>query len=176
MKRSLVLAVVLILGLMVAATFLSHSAPLAPSPTKTVVLGQQTKTTNCLVQGKLPDPDCTPGALTGATKDQICTPGYSKTVRNVTIQTKDEVYREYGIATHTTGEYEIDHYISLELGGSNDISNLWPESADPRPGFHEKDQVENYLHDQVCQGQISLDQAQQLISHNWLDVYNSISK
>jgi hypothetical protein len=61
--------------------------------------------------------------------------------------------------------------ISLELGGSNDISNLWPEAADPTPGFHQKDQVENYLHKQVCDGKLSLKQAQQEIATDWLQVY-----
>ena len=69
------------------------------------------------------------------------------------------MYAEYGISSHTTGEYEVDHLISLELGGSNDISNLWPEAANPKPGFHKKDSVDNYLHDQVCSGAISLQDA-----------------
>lgn len=29
---------------------------------------------------------------------------------------------------------EIDHIVSLELGGSNDIANLYPERASPAPG------------------------------------------
>ena len=52
---------------------------------------------------------------------------------------KEQVYAEYGIVSHTTGEYEVDHFVPLELGGSNDISNLFPEAASPKPGFHEKD-------------------------------------
>jgi hypothetical protein len=95
-------------------------------------------------------------------------------VRNVTTSTKNMVYTEYGITHHTTGEYEVDHLVSLELGGSNDISNLWPEAASPRPGFHEKDKVENYLHAQVCSGAISLARAQLEIAGNWLDVYNGL--
>jgi hypothetical protein len=87
---------------------------------------------------------------------------------------KDQVYAEYGIASHTTGQYEVDHLVSLELGGSNDISNLWPEAASPKPGFHEKDKVENYLHAQVCAGAVSLQQAQVEIATNWLTVYNSM--
>ena len=61
----------------------------------------------------------------------------------------------------------MDHLVPLELGGSNDIGNLWPEVAEPRPGFHEKDKVENYLHEQVCSGAISLKQAQAEIAGNW---------
>jgi hypothetical protein len=65
--------------------------------------------------------------------------------------------------------------ISLELGGSNDIANLWPEAASPTPGFHQKDQVENYLHDQVCAGKISLSEAQEEIATNWLTVYQQMN-
>jgi hypothetical protein len=61
-----------------------------------------------------------------------------------------QMYAEYGIAERTTGEYEVDHLVPLEIGGGNDIANLWPQAAAPPPGFHEKDRVENYLHDQVC--------------------------
>ena len=73
-------------------------------------------------------------------------------------------------------KYEVDHLISLELGGSNEIANLWPEAASPTPGFHQKDQVENYLHDQVCSGAISLREAQNEIATNWLAVYNRMPK
>jgi hypothetical protein len=103
---------------------------------------------------------------------QICVPGYAKSVRNVTTAEKDAVYAEYGIASRAPGQYEVDHLISLELGGSNDIANLWPEPADPRPGFHEKDRVENALHDRVCAGSISLADAQRQIATNWLALWN----
>jgi 5-methylcytosine-specific restriction endonuclease McrA len=49
-------------------------------------------------------------------------------VRNVPAEMKRQVYHEYGITSHGSGEYEIDHLIPLELGGSNSIKNLWPES------------------------------------------------
>src|SRR5512136_1012775 len=135
-------------------------------------IGQRTKTSGCAAANALPDAACTPGAIfADVTKDQVCVPGYSKGVRNVPDSVKNEVFAEYGIASHGPGEYEVDHLISLELGGSNDIANLWPEPAEPRPGFHEKDKVENYLHEQVCSGAISLQQAQAEIAGDWLAVY-----
>jgi hypothetical protein len=141
------------------------------------VLGEQTKTSGCIAQNTLPDSACTPGAIfPQVTKEQVCTKGYTQTVRNVPQSEKDAVYREYGIYSHKTGEYEVDHFISLELGGSNDISNLWPEAAIPVPGFHQKDLVENYLNEQVCKGVISLLEAQKEISTNWLEVYNQMPK
>ena len=137
--------------------------------------GVQTKTSGCMAHDGLPDSACTPGALLATgTKDAICTPGYSRSVRNVPFSEKDQVYAEYGIQSHSPGQYEVDHLVSLELGGSNDIANLWPEAASPKPGFHEKDKVENYLHDQVCSGAIDLKHAQIQIATNWLVVFNQL--
>ena len=152
-------------------------SPLVQASTQSAVLGSQTKTSGCVASGGLPDSSCTPGAVfSDAVRGQICAKGYSVTVRNVPQSEKDAVYKEYGIYSHTTGEYEVDHLISLELGGSNDISNLWPEAANPTPGFHEKDLVENYLHSRVCSGVISLQEAQKEISTNWLSVYKQMPK
>jgi hypothetical protein len=59
---------------------------------------------------------------------------------------------------------ELDHLIPLELGGSNDLSNLWVEAGSiPNP----KDAVENRLHDEVCSGRMSLRAAQLAISTDW---------
>jgi hypothetical protein len=127
-------------------------------------------------QGGLPDLACTPGsAFILATRAAICVRGYAGRVRRVSARTKAAVYREYGIASHRRGEFEVDHLVSLELGGSNTIGNLWPEAAEPTPGFHEKDRVENYLHEQLCAGQITLRRAQHEIATNWLAVYRSMS-
>ena len=137
--------------------------------------GVPTKTSGCMAHNALQDSACTPGAiLSTGTKDAICKPGYAKSVRNVPDSEKNQDYAEYGITSHAPGQYEVDHLVSLELGGSNDIANLWPELASPKPGFHEKDKVENYLHDQVCSGAISLQQAQAEIATNWLAVYNQM--
>jgi hypothetical protein len=169
MISSLVIA-----ALLGACTVGGSSTPATPGSHG---IGQRTKTSGCVAQNALPDSACSPGAIfADVTKDQVCVPGYSKGVRDVPDSVKNQVYAEYGIASHTTGEYEVDHLISLELGGSNDIANLWPEPAEPRPGFHEKDKVENYLHQQVCSGAMSMADAQSIIATDWLSVYNQMSK
>ncbi len=151
------------------------TAPVPVTPNSSGTIGQRTKTDGCVSTNAMPDSACTPGAIfPDATKDKICVPGYSSQVRNVPDSVKNQAYAEYGITSHTTGQYEVDHLISLELGGSNDIANLWPEPADPRPGFHEKDKVENYLHAQVCSGSISLQEAQAKIANDWFSVYQSL--
>lgn len=118
-----------------------------------------------------PDTKLTPGATLPVTVAQICVSGYSSGVRNVTVQEKNQVYSEYGIKSHTTGQYEVDHLISLELGGSNDIRNLWPQPSSPKPGFHEKDALENVLHTLVCAGTVPLADAQRMISTDWWAAY-----
>ena len=139
--------------------------------------GEKTKTEGCVSVNALADTACTPGTVfPDVTTEEVCTPGYSKKVRNVPESVKKKVYAAYGVMTHTKGQYEVDHLISLELGGSNDIANLWPEPAEPKPGFHQKDQVENYLHNQVCDGKESLRDAQIEISTNWLEVYKRMNQ
>jgi hypothetical protein len=154
----------------------TSTAPASSPPPVTTQFGTQTKTSNCQAHGALPDSACTPGAIfPKATTQQICKAGYASSVRNVPTSEKDQVYAEYGITHHSAGQYEVDHLVSLELGGSNDIANLWPEAASPTPGFHQKDQVENYLHDQVCSGAVSLKDAQHEIATNWLSVYKKMN-
>jgi len=141
------------------------SAARQPSTAAAPGLGQRTKFAGCKVRGQLPDPACTPGAIfAGATVSQICTPGYSESVRNVPESVKQSVYAEYGIESHVPGSYEVDHLVSLELGGNNSVANLWPEVS---PGYHEKDAIENQLHDAVCAGSVSLRTAQLQIARDW---------
>lgn len=119
-----------------------------------------------------PDPRLTPGDTLDVTKQDICTPGYSKKVRNVPQSVKEEAYREYGITSRLPGEYEIDHDISLELGGSNSLKNLWPESFQTQPwNAHVKDALENKLHEMICSGQIDIKVAQREIASDWIASY-----
>jgi hypothetical protein len=123
------------------------------------------------MQGVLPDPDCTPGAVMGITVEEVCTTSTKKR-RAVTSGMKKQVYKAYGVShPQPSDAYEVDHFIPLELGGSNDVANLWPQPAKPAPGFHQKDCVEDYLHDQVCkQKSMSLEDAQRAIAEDWLNV------
>jgi len=137
----------------------------------------QTKNSQCVSLVGLPDPDCTPGAIfPDVTKEITCVSGYTKTVRDVSVSLKKKVYQAYGVAYPPPfGTYELDHFIPLTLGGSNDIANLWPFPAEPKPGFIEKNLTVNYLHRKVCSGDISLSAAQRAITTIWVEVYNSIS-
>jgi hypothetical protein len=121
----------------------------------------------------LPDRRCSPGAIDPAvTQDDIqstiCVSGYTSRVRNVPTSEKNAVYREYGITHHAPYSYEVDHIVSLELGGSNNIANLYPEAYANPNGARIKDKLENHLHAVVCSGQVRLPEAQRAIAINWL--------
>jgi hypothetical protein len=113
------------------------------------------------------------------TLQMICAPGYTQCVRKVTADTKSQVYASYGLpgGNHTgycnsSQGCEVDHLISLELGGSNDEKNLWPEPYEGEEfNAHVKDRLENFLHAQVCTGQISLTTAQHEIATNWKESF-----
>jgi hypothetical protein len=122
--------------------------------------------------GSLPDSRLTPGATLAVTKDDVCTPGYSRKVRAVPVLVKRKVFHAYGINHPEPRAYEVDHLISLELGGSNSIRNLWPEQYYSLVwNAHVKDSLENRLHSMVCSGEISLETAQREISGNWIAAY-----
>jgi hypothetical protein len=90
----------------------------------------------------------------------------------VTDTVKYAVETAYGMAPKSyRHSLEIDHIVSLELGGSNDIANLFPER---HPGYHAKDQLENRLHDMVCDSQLTLRAAQQQIAANWQALYKKV--
>jgi hypothetical protein len=108
----------------------------------------------------------TPGAITGATTEQVCTPGYATSVRpSDSSALKTKAMKAYHIAGAPRDAYQLDHVVSLELGGApRDMHNLWPE---PIAVARQKDKVENALHTAVCSGQLPLWKAQACEAFNW---------
>lgn len=118
----------------------------------------------------LPNHRLTPGAHLSVGKARICVTGYSASVRNVPESLKDAVYARYGLQ-RVAYAYEVDHLVSLELGGSNAIANLWPEHYYNPWGARTKDRLENKLHALVCAGRLTLASAQRQEASNWIAAY-----
>jgi hypothetical protein len=122
--------------------------------------------------GPSPDSSLTPGANDdNVTQDNIaqtiCVPGYTKSVRKVSTKTKSKVFTEYKVSKKDRRKYVIDHLIALELGGSNDIRNLWPEPKKGDKNSVSKDAIEDQLHGLVCNGTVPLAAAQAAIAADW---------
>ena len=94
----------------------------------------------------------------------ICVSGYTDRIRPPTSYTDPLKYRlmsAYGSGNRSASAFELDHLISLELGGApSDPRNLFPEPYAGSRGASAKDGLENSLHDQVCAGAMSLARAQ----------------
>lgn len=83
-----------------------------------------------------------------------------------------EVFRRYGMTGPDDlrcqpGGCEIDHLISRELGGADDVANLWPQSYVGEWNARLKDRLENRLHREVCAGRLTLEDAQGGIAQDW---------
>ncbi len=172
-------------GSITGAWILHLSAPKPPAPSTQVAAPNAAAASSSTVaptlpipplhfdpaHAALPDPTLTPGdTLPGATADDVCTPGWATEHRSVTESMRYQVYAEY---KRTQGPTccEVDHLIPLELGGSNEIKDLWPQPYDPRPGAYEKDSLENELHKRVCKGEMPLADAQKCIESNWVEYW-----
>ena len=135
-----------------------------------------------------PDPKLTPGVATTITTAELCSKSFhTRDERLVTAAMKKQVYESYGVTpgegicaskpNANTGRpeaCEVDHLISIELGGSNDVKNLWPQPYTQHPGAHEKDKLENWLHRQVCAGNMTLAEAQHSIASDWFATYQKM--
>jgi len=107
----------------------------------------------------------------------ICVSGYTATIRPPTSYTnklkKQQLASSYSFYHDSkTADFEEDHLISLEIGGSPASAlNLWPEPYSGVTGARIKDQLENKLHALVCSGAIPLKVAQGAIASNWYTAY-----
>jgi hypothetical protein len=159
-----------------ATTKTTTPSPSAVSVGHTVLLHARTQTSGC-TRGVLPDLQCSPGAnYSGLTKAVICSSTFrTSTIRNVPQTKKYAVEREYGMPARLYGRtIEIDHIVSLELGGSNDVANLYPEPGSGPANYHAKDRLENKVHDLVCAGSMTLHAAQLGIATNWQVLYKTV--
>jgi len=126
------------------------------------------------VSGELPNPKLTPGYMRDVSVRQLCTTSTSL-VRDVSEVLKKDIYHNYSLNGNDRSickeGYEIDHLVSLELGGSNDARNLWAQSYCGTNNAHDKDKLENELHRRVCKGQINIIDAQMCIKTDWVMCY-----
>jgi hypothetical protein len=107
----------------------------------------------------------------------VCTRLQDTSYRHVPDSEKRLVEQEYGMNTTTTygKTLEIDHIVSLELGGSNNIANLFPEKRDVAPGYKVKDALETHLNTLVCSNHtMTLKAAQVAIAANWEVLYKKV--
>lgn len=118
-----------------------------------------------------PEHALTPGLVVTVAAATVCVAGYASAYRllnPVTSVYKRAIVAAYGYAKRLPTSYQLDHLVSLELGGATGTLNLWPE---PWSTAHAKDSTENAVHREVCAGRMKLPLAQYRMAHNWRGEY-----
>lgn len=125
----------------------------------------------------LPDPTKTPGVINPEwaagrlTLAQVCTPGWTATVRP-RVSWTDKLRAAAVALGHAAAEYELDHLYSIEdLGAPADARNLWDMIYADRYGARVKDVLETKLHRLLCAGKITPADAGAALTPNWLIGY-----
>lgn len=159
------LAAVLLVAGLIGCGATTTAAPAAPT--------QTAAPHSCyLVAATYPDPACTPGATNPAVRQDtlsatVCQPGWSDKQRPNLTTVKRERMAAYGVSG--SSKFELDHLIPISVGGAlSDTRNLFPEPWNGPHGAHAKDVIEDRVHRQLCAGQLSLVDAQQVfIRGDW---------
>ncbi len=123
------------------------------------------------VQTGLPSPTLTPGDARKVTKEQICSPSYAASIKPTKASMKEEAFGRYGLRDGTSSTEVLDHLIPIELGGTDTVENMWPEPAKGDWNASQKDVLEQKLLALVCDGTLTVKQAQTAIRKNWVQAY-----
>jgi hypothetical protein len=103
--------------------------------------------------GQLPDPTLTPGSLCTPSDPNFLEYRYAEHIpyckRDVPTSERDKVSLAYGVPVADLPNYEMDHFLPLSIGGSDDATNLWPQ---PHALALEKDKVEQEVFDGMNAG------------------------
>jgi len=168
------------------------STPAAPVPGRRLGIFGSRSVTACLVLGvgfflyfsvlragaaPVPDGHLTPGATRIVTREDLCSSqdfaGFYPIPAGVAVR----VFKSYQIRNPSPRSYEVDYLISPALGGAEDIRNLWPQPyGSGEWTAHQKDALEERLHDLVCAGQVELEVAQRDIASDWIAAYRKYFK
>ena len=119
-----------------------------------------------------PDPNQTPGATVPVTVQDVCQQAFLDRDQAISPELARQVFRQYGIRDPGAGHYEVDYLITPALGGAYDVRNMWPQPYSTGVwNSHVKDALEDHLLQLVCGGHMSLAEAQQELSKDWVTAY-----
>jgi Putative zinc-finger len=119
----------------------------------------------------VPIPTLTPGVARPISARQACVAAPLDQMASIPLAVQQRVFQEYGMGDGQRRQYEVDHLITPELGGTDDIKNLWPEPYSSEWNARVKDQLEDHLRELVCAGKLDVKTAQREIATDWISAY-----
>jgi hypothetical protein len=121
----------------------------------------------------VPNPKLTPGAVRQVDYAEICPAQDDDKDPAVPVSMQQAVFKEYGVRRIArTHEFQVDYLINPQLGGTAEIRNLWPQPYGATQwNAHAKDDLEDRLHEMVCNREIGIEEAQHELATNWIAAY-----
>lgn len=128
-----------------------------------------------LKSGIFPNKTLTPGAARLVGQKDVCAAADAQDndpAWLIPASVEQQVLQKYGIANSRAKDYQLDYLIPPSLGGTADVQNLWPQpNSNSGWNAHAKDELENRLRQLVCDGRVSLPEAQHDLSGDWTQAY-----
>jgi hypothetical protein len=75
----------------------------------------------------IPRASVKPGATRSVTTRNLCSGEHTTSPHEIPVALQRQVFAAYGISGESPKSFEVDYLITPELGGSDDIQNLWPQ-------------------------------------------------
>jgi hypothetical protein len=119
---------------------------------------------------QLPNTFQTPGATLKVDAKRVCAADFEASLKPVANWQKEQALERYGERPESF-KGEIDHLVPVILGGSNDPDNLWPMHGAGEMTPEAKAHLAERLHALVCDGKISLKDAQNAFKKDWTKSY-----
>jgi hypothetical protein len=119
----------------------------------------------------LPRSTLTPGSARTVQVAELCSNRDLNNDPPVSPSVEQAVFTEYGVTASSKKDYALDYLITPALGGVDSIQNLWPQPSSSTWNARVKDQLEDHLHELVCQGKVQLATAQSDMASNWIAAY-----
>jgi len=124
--------------------------------------------------GLVPNKSLTPGAIQSVEQTEICTAEDKDPAWLISAPVEQEAFEEYGVVNSRAKKYQLDYLIPPALGGTADIHNLWPQPySEAGWNAHAKDELEDRLRQLVCEGRLSLPEAQRELATDWIGAYKN---
>lgn len=128
-----------------------------------------------VASAQLPNSYFTPGSTTNASSKQLCAADFDPVGNPIASWQRTTALERYGIRPESfTGE--LDHLVPVALGGSNDPDNLWPMHGKDELTPEAKARLAMRLKQMVCDGKMSLKDAQNAFKKDWTKAYKQYSQ
>lgn len=125
--------------------------------------------------GPEPNRAITPGSVRTIELTELCMMPDNDLDPVVPQEKQRQIFAAYGLDDRASRAFQVDYLINPQLGGNDDVENLWPEPYHATVwNAQAKDALETRLHSMVCSGQMSLEEAQRQIATDWIGAYKQV--